>query len=48
MNETIWQEFGKDGRIVTRRRTFRTFELMQKFIYKLIEKDNFYKILAIR
>lgn len=48
MKEIMWQEFGKNDRIVTKRKTFKTDEAMQKFISKLVEKDNFYTILATR
>ena len=48
MKEIVWQEFNKSGRIVTKRKSFKTEEAMQKFIEKVIEKDNFYTILATR
>lgn len=48
MKEIAWQEFNKSDRLVTKRREFKTEAAMQKFIDKLTEKDNFYKILATR
>lgn len=48
MKEIVWQEFSKSDRIVTKRKSFKTEEAMQKFIEKVIEKDNFYTILATR
>ncbi len=48
MKEIVWQEFNKSDRIVTKRKSFKTEEAMQKFIEKVIEKDNFYTILATR
>jgi len=48
MKEIVWQEFNKSDRIVTKRKSFKTEEAMQKFVEKLTEKDNFYTILATR
>ena len=48
MKEIVWQEFNKSDRIVTKRKSFKTEEAMQKFIEKVIENDNFYTILATR
>lgn len=48
MKEIVWQEFNKNDRIVTKRKEFKTEEAMKKFIEKLVEKDNFYTILATR
>ncbi len=48
MKELVWQEFNKSDRIVTKRKSFKTEEAMQKFVEKLTEKDNFYTILATR
>ena len=48
MKELMWQEFNKSDRLVTKRKTFKTDEDMQKFIEKLIEKENFYIVLATR
>ena len=48
MKEIVWQEFNKSDRIVTKRKSFKTSEAMEKFIAKLTEKDNFYTILATR
>ena len=48
MKEIVWQEFNKSDRIVTKRKSFKTEEVMRKFIEKVTEKDNFYTILATR
>lgn len=48
MREIAWQEFNKSGRLVTKRKSFKTTEAMEKFIEKVSEKDNFYTILATR
>lgn len=48
MKEIVWQEFNKSDRLVTKRKSFKTEEAMQKFVEKLTEKDNFYTILATR
>ena len=48
MKEIMWQEFNKSDRLVTKRKTFKTEKAMQEFIEKLIEKGNFYTMLATR
>lgn len=48
MKELAWQEISKSKKIVTKRKTFKDKEAMQKYIKKLVEKDNFYTILAAR
>lgn len=48
MKELMWQEFNKSDRLITKRKTFKTDEAMQKFIEKLIKKENFYTMLATR
>ena len=48
MKEIMWQEFNKSDRLVTKRKTFKTEKAMQEFIEKLIEKENFYIMLATR
>lgn len=48
MKEIVWQEFNKSDRLVTKRKTLKTVEALEKFIEKLTEKDNFYTILATR
>ena len=45
MKEIVWQEFNKSDRLVTKRKSFKSGEAMEKFIEKLTEKDNFYTIL---
>lgn len=48
MTEIVWQEIKKNGEIVTKQRTFKTEKDAEKFIDKLVDKDNFYNILATR
>lgn len=48
MREVAWQEFDKNDRLVTKRKSFKTDRAMEKFIEKITEKDNFYTILATR
>lgn len=48
MKEIVWQEFNKSDRLVTKRKSFKTSEALEKFIEKITEKDNFYSILATR
>lgn len=48
MKELAWQEFNKSDRIVTKRKSFKTDETLEKFIEKITEKENFYTILATR
>lgn len=46
--EVAWQEFDKHDRLVTKRKAFKTEAAFDRFIERLFEKDNFYKILATR
>lgn len=48
MKEVVWQEFNKNDRIVTKRKTFKTQEALERFLEKLYTKDNFYTVLATR
>lgn len=48
MKEVVWQEFNKNDRIVTKRKSFKTEEALQKFVEKLYEKENFYMMLAYK
>lgn len=48
MREIAWQEFNKNDKLVTKRKSFKTDEALERFIEKLTEKDNFYTILAMR
>lgn len=48
MTEIVWQEFNKSGRIVTKRKGFKTTKAAERFLEKLYEKDNFYSIIATR
>jgi len=46
--EISYQEITKTGKIVTKRKAFKTESAMDKFIDKLTEKDSFYQILGTR
>ena len=48
LKEIVWQEFNKSDRLVTKRKSFKTDEALEKFIEKLTEKGNFHSILATR
>lgn len=48
MYEVVWQEFNRSGALVTKRKAFDTEEKMQKYVERLVEKDNFYTIVATR
>lgn len=48
MKEIAWQEFNKSDKLVTKCKSFKTDEALEKFIEKLTKKDNFYAILATR
>ena len=48
LKEIVWQEFNKSDRLVTKRKSFKTAEALEKFIEKLTEKGNFHSILATR
>jgi hypothetical protein len=41
-----WQEFGRDDRLVSKERTFKTEKAMQAFMAKQEQKDNFYQWVA--
>lgn len=48
MFEVAWQEFDRNDRVVSKRKTFKTAEAMNKFIDKVSEKGNFYRIIGTR
>lgn len=48
MNEIIWQEFNKSGRLVVKRKRFANERAMERYIKKLFVKDSFYQLLASR
>lgn len=48
MSEIVWQEFTKSGKLVTKRRNFKTAKAAERFIEVLYEKDGFYTVLATR
>jgi hypothetical protein len=42
--EIEWYEFNKKDQVVGKRKEFKTITARNKFIDKLVEKDNFYKM----
>ena len=46
MYEICWQEFKKNGEIVTKRKAFKTEQARTRFVEKLVDKNSFYQILA--
>lgn len=48
MTEITWQEFDRHDRIVTKRKEFKNAPAAERFIDKITEKDNFYRITATR
>jgi len=42
-----WQEFNKKDQLVMKEKYFETEKALNKFIEKLIQKDNFHSIYAI-
>lgn len=46
MFEIAYQIISKSGQIVTRRKEFKTEAARDRFVQKLVEKDDFYQILA--
>jgi len=41
-----WQEFNKKDQLVMKEKNFETEKALNKFIEKLIQKDNFHSIYA--
>jgi len=41
-----WQEFNKANQVILKQKIFRSEKSMEKFVDKLIMKDNFYRIVA--
>lgn len=48
MYEVTWTEINRKDQLVTKRKSFKTEAAMQKYIEKLVEKDNYYGNLATR
>ena len=46
--EVCWQEINARGKIVTKRKSFKTEKAFNRFVEKLFEKDGFLQILAYR
>lgn len=46
--EVCWQEFDRNGRIVTKRKAFKSERAFNRFVDKLFAKENFFKVLAYR
>lgn len=48
MTELVWMEINKSDHMVQKRKSFRTEKELERYIQKLMEKDNFVRILAMR
>ena len=48
MFEIAWREITAKGRIVCKRRTFKSESARETYIDRLIQKDSFYEIVGIR
>lgn len=48
MIEMAYQEINKRGEIVMKRKTFKTYEAMDKFIEKLEDKGTLYSVYGTR
>ena len=46
MFRLIWQEFNRKSEVVTKRKEFRTYESMTKYMNKVQAKDNFWQIVG--
>lgn len=43
----MWQEFDREGTLVTRKRVFQTEQGRCRFIDRLIKRANFYDLVAL-
>lgn len=41
-----WLEFDRNNRLIAKRKDFHTEKAMDRFVFRLMAKDNFYQILA--
>ncbi len=48
MYEVAWKEINSRGRIVCKRKAFRSSCALDTFVDNLIEKDTFYEIIGYR
>ncbi len=48
MYEVAWMEIQKSGKIVTKRKGFKTTEAREKFVERLFEKGNLYHLIGFR
>ena len=48
MWEIAWQEWSGSGRLVSKRRAFKTEAALDRFLVKLEEKDSFHCIIGYR
>jgi len=39
-----WQEFNKRDEVITKEKIFKTEKAREKFVDRLVEKDNFYQL----
>ena len=45
--ELAWEEFNRNNELVSKYKKFKSQRALERFIEKLAEKDNFYKIYGI-
>ena len=48
MYEIAWKEITTRGRIVCKRRAFRSESARETYIDQLVQKDSFYEIIGLR
>ena len=46
--EFSWQEIGKNDKITSKRKAFKSKDARDKFLEKLYDKDNLYQVLGTR
>ncbi len=48
LKEVAWQEFDRNDRVTTKTKEFKTEKALDRFLKKLVEKNNFYRIIGYR
>jgi len=46
MFEAVWQEFNKKDQVVTKRKVFKTYAALVRYLEKVEQKDNFWQVIA--
>ena len=46
MYEVAWEEFNRQNQIISKRKSFKTAAARDSFTDKLVEKNNFYRIVG--